>query len=115
MESNNKLEFNEIITGTFTIFASIIFDEEDKVSTIDTLVFLAGIFDFSLHHLVLIANTRFILIWLYYMLKIQKYQVLQKLSILLGKVLCIKSDDTQNHTTVINILNYTPNIVHTIT
>ena len=40
----NKLEFHEIITGSFTIFASIIFDDdEDKVPTIDFLVFVAGI------------------------------------------------------------------------
>ena len=102
LDSNNKLEFNEIITGTFTIFSSIVFnDHEDKVSTIDTLVFLAGILYSSLkYYLVLIVNARFILIWLYYMLKIQKYQVLIKLSELLRKVLCIKSENTQNHATV---------------
>ena len=42
--SMNKLEFHEIITGAFTIFASIIFDDGDnKVPTIDFLVFVAGI------------------------------------------------------------------------
>ena len=45
LEDNNKLEFNEIITGAFTIFASIIFnDEENNVPTIDFLVFITGIF-----------------------------------------------------------------------
>ena len=43
LDSNNKLEFNEIITGTFTIYASIVFnDDEDKVPTINFIVYLAG-------------------------------------------------------------------------
>ena len=47
LDSNNKLEFNEIITGAFTIFASIIFkDDKSNVSTIDFLVFIAGIYKY---------------------------------------------------------------------
>ena len=43
LDSNNNLEFNEIITGTFTVFTSIIFENEDNsVAIIDFLVFLAG-------------------------------------------------------------------------
>ena len=43
LESNNMLEFNEIITGTFTIFAIIIFNNEDtNITTIDLIVYLAG-------------------------------------------------------------------------
>ena len=41
--NNNKLEFNEIITGTFTIFATMIFqDKFTNQPTIDFLIFLTG-------------------------------------------------------------------------
>ena len=40
---NNKLEFNEIITGTFTIFATIIFqDTFNSQPTLDFLIFLTS-------------------------------------------------------------------------
>ena len=40
---NNKLEYNEIITGTFTIYATVIFqDTFTNQPTIDLLVFVAG-------------------------------------------------------------------------
>ena len=46
LDSNNRLEFNEIITGTFTVFTSIIFEnEDDSVAIIDFIVFVAGNFD----------------------------------------------------------------------
>ena len=39
-ESNNRLEFNEIITGTFTIYATMIYQDRDKNQpTIDFVVF----------------------------------------------------------------------------
>ena len=42
-ESNNRLEFNEIITGTFTIYATMIYqDEENNQPTIDFIVFWLG-------------------------------------------------------------------------
>ena len=41
-DTNNKLEFNEIITGAFTIYATLIFQNDDEKSNgqIDLLVFL---------------------------------------------------------------------------
>ena len=49
LDSNNKLEFSEIITGTMTVFACIIFShEEDNVFILDLAVFLIGIFISSL-------------------------------------------------------------------
>ena len=49
LNSNNKLEINEIITGAFTIFASIIFnDEENNVPNIDIIIFIAGIYKICL-------------------------------------------------------------------
>ena len=43
LESNNKLEVNEIVSGTFTIYAIIIFDDrEQNVPTINLLVYVAG-------------------------------------------------------------------------
>ena len=42
-EANNKLEFNEIITGTFTIYATMIYqDEDNNQPMIDFIVFWLG-------------------------------------------------------------------------
>ena len=42
-ETNNRLEFNEIVTGTFTIYATMIYqDEENNQPTIDFIVFWLG-------------------------------------------------------------------------
>ena len=39
-DANNKLEFNEIITGTFTIYATMIYqDEDNNQPMIDFIVF----------------------------------------------------------------------------
>ena len=39
-DSYNKLEFNEIVTGTLTIYATMIYqDEENNQPTIDFIVF----------------------------------------------------------------------------
>ena len=99
LDSNNKLEMNEIISGTFTIFAIIIFnDDEESVPIINFIVFLAGNCQFMSNHqiIVLIVNARFLLLWLFYMLKIQKYQICKKISKLIGNILFIRSDD-KNH------------------
>ena len=43
LDSNNKLEINEVFSGAFTIFAIIIFDDqEENVPIVDFMVFLAG-------------------------------------------------------------------------
>ena len=40
-DTNNKLEFNEIITGAFTIYATLIFQNDEKNNIkIDLMVFL---------------------------------------------------------------------------
>ena len=42
-DSHNKLEFNEIITGAFTIYATLIFQNDEKNnSQIDLMIFLIG-------------------------------------------------------------------------
>ena len=51
-------------------------------------------------NLVVIMNVRFILMWLYYMLKTQKYQVFKKISRLMGIMLLMKSDNTETHSKV---------------
>ena len=43
--------------------------------------------------IVLTVNARFLLMWLYYMLRMQKYQFLVKLSKFLGMLLCIQSQE----------------------
>ena len=41
--SNNQLEYYEIITGSFTIYSTIIFeDHEDKQVVIQFITFIAG-------------------------------------------------------------------------
>ena len=44
-DTNNKLEFNKIITGAFTIYATLIFQNEEKNSKIKLMIFL-----FCKHH-----------------------------------------------------------------
>ena len=44
-DTNNKLEFNEIITGAFAIYATLIFQNEEKNRKIELMIFL-----FCKHH-----------------------------------------------------------------
>ena len=93
-ESNNRLEFNEIITGTFTIYATMIYqDEENNQPTIDFIVFWLGKYLTNIKlNIVILANIRFLLLWLHYMLGIQKYTFLKNISKIIGVILFIKSN-----------------------
>ena len=91
-ESNNRLEFNEIITGTFTIYATMIYqDEENNQPTIDFIVFWLGKYLANIKlNIVILANIRFLLLWLHYMLGTQKYSFMKKISKIIGIILLIK-------------------------
>ena len=92
-ESNNRLEFNEIITGTFTIYATMIYqDEENNQPAIDFIVFWLGKFLVNLKqmYIVILVNLRFLLLWLHYMLGAQKYSFMKKISKIIGIIVLIK-------------------------
>ena len=65
---NNRLELNEIMTGSATIFASMIFnDQESTVVVVERTLFILGKTYSRLTTLliVLIFNIRFFLFWIY--------------------------------------------------
>ena len=70
LKVNNSLELSEITTGAFTIFASVIFNEDDNnVVIVDRLLFILSkffiIISINILLIVLVLNIRFILFWIY--------------------------------------------------
>ena len=78
--TNNRLESCEILTGAMTTFSLIIFqDQENSVTVINLIVVVYGKLykilsetKMMLNFIVIILNTRFMLLWTYFMLQTQR-------------------------------------------
>ena len=68
LKMNNNLELSEITTGTFTIFTSVVFNEDDNNFVIlERICFVFSKFPLliNIHIIVIVLNIIFILFWIY--------------------------------------------------